>query len=121
MDYFYAGSSHGSVGLQDLYLRLKYQKEKFFILFEPHYFISAADVLDISELTMNGNYRSMESTLGTELDLSIGYIPSKTINFKLGYSQMFGTSTLETIKGGDSGETNNWAYFMITVKPDFIK
>ncbi len=121
MDYFYAGSSHGGVGLQDIYLRIKYQNEKFFVYLEPHYFIAAADVLDVEELSKSGQYKSMQSALGTELDLSLGYIPSKTINFKLGYSQMFGNSTLELLKGGDTGKTNNWAYFMITVKPEFIK
>lgn len=121
MDYFYAGNSHGGVGLQDIYLRLKYQKNKFFVYFEPHYFLSAADVLDMKELSGKGEYNSMKSSLGTELDISFGYLPSKNINFKLGYSQMFGTSTLEAIKGGSIDETNNWAYFMITVKPEFIK
>ncbi len=77
--------------------------------------------MDVEELSKSGQYKSMQSALGTELDLSLGYIPSKTINFKLGYSQMFGNSTLELLKGGDTGKTNNWAYFMITVKPEFIK
>jgi len=120
MDYFYAGSSHGGVGLQDIYLRIKYQHKKFFAFLEPHYFMAAADVLDFDEISRSGQYKAMESSLGTEIDLSLGYIPSKTINFKVGYSQMFGTSTLESLKGGDTGKTNNWAYFMITVKPEFI-
>ncbi len=121
MDYFYAGSSHGGVGLQDIYLRLKYEKKKFFIYLEPHYFISSADVLDTEALLASGEYKAKDSKLGAELDLSLGYIPSKTINFKFGYSQMFGTSTLEVLKNGDAGESNNWAYFMITVKPEFIQ
>ncbi|HNS12064.1 MAG TPA: alginate export family protein [Bacteroidia bacterium] len=120
MDYFYAGNSHGNVGLRDFYLRFKFQREKFFIFIEPHYFMSAANVLDNKYLIETGQVRSMEKNLGTEIDLSIGYSPSKLISFKAGYSQMFGTSTLETIKGGDKDEINNWAYFMITVKPEFI-
>lgn len=120
MDYFYAGSTHGNVGLQDIYLRLKYQKEKFFVFLEPHYFIAPADVLDKEYLASNGLYRPMDRSLGTELDLSLGYTPSKLINFKIGYSQIFGTKTLQSLKGGDKDETNNWAYFMITVKPEFI-
>jgi hypothetical protein len=38
-----------------------------------------------------------------------------------GYSQMFGTETLQKLRGGDYKQTNNWAWLMISFKPVFIK
>ena len=33
---------------------------------------------------------------------------------------MFGSESLEILKGGSKGTTNNWAYIMIAVTPKFI-
>lgn len=63
----------------------------------------------------------MSNTLGTEIDLVLGYKFSKDIQFHLGYSQMFATESMEVLKGGDKDATNNWAWAMITVKPSLFK
>jgi hypothetical protein len=114
MDYFYVGNHINNVGLLDLNLPLKYQKEKITLLLVPHLFSSAATVVD-----MMGN--EMDTTLGTEIDVSFGYKIADNINFQVGYSHMFATDTMEVIKGGNKDNTNNWAWVMISIKPSLFK
>jgi len=37
-----------------------------------------------------------------------------------GYSQMFGTESLQILKGGPKRAFNNWTYVMISVTPKFL-
>lgn len=46
MDYFYVGNHGGSVGLQDIYFKLKYKAEKFWVGADVHMFSAANDVWD---------------------------------------------------------------------------
>lgn len=46
MDYFYVGNHVGSVGLQDIYLKMKYKGEKFWVGATVHMFSAANDVWD---------------------------------------------------------------------------
>ena len=55
------------------------------------------------------------NTFGTEI--AAGYNFKKDITLTGGYSQMFGSKTLEFLKNGDAGHTNNWAWLMISVNP----
>jgi hypothetical protein len=127
MDYFYVGNHNGSVGLQDFYLKLKYKKAKKSVGVDVHLFMAAGEVTDQIELATNGNYKAMAAQLGTEIDLYCGFPVSKGVMFKAGYSHMIGTETMATLKGvtnykGElNDETNNWAYFMLIVKPTFLK
>jgi len=114
MDYFYVGNHINSVGLVDFNVTLAYQKNKFFAKMVPHIFSSAATIVDEF-----GNEKSKD--LGTEIDLILGYNFAKDIHFQVGYSQIFATESMEIVKGGDSSETNNWAWVMITVKPSLFK
>ncbi|REJ80998.1 MAG: hypothetical protein DWQ44_05235 [Bacteroidetes bacterium] len=120
MDYFYAGSGHGGVGLVNVFMRLKRSGEKFFVLLEPHLFLSHEDIRDPAFI-QSGEYRAMDKFLGSELDFTFGYIPQKNVTFQVGYSQMFATKSMEAIKGGSRDETNNWAYIMIVVKPELFR
>ncbi|GGG57910.1 alginate export family protein [Bizionia arctica] len=114
MDYFYVGNHINTVGLVDLNATIAYQKNKFSATLVPHFFSSAATIVD----NMGDE---MSNTLGTEIDFMLGYKFSKDINFQIGYSQMFATESMQVIKGGDKDETNNWAWVMITVKPSLFK
>lgn len=114
MDYFYVGNHIQSVGLQDAYLKVKYKKGKFNTGIDAHYFLAAADVND-------GNGKAMSSALGTEIDLYMGTTIAEGVAFKLGYSQMIGTETMQALKGGSKDETANWAYMMVVIKPTFLK
>lgn len=114
MDYFYVGNHINSVGLLDVNATIAYQKNKFSAKLIPHVFSSAATVVDASG-------KEMDNVLGTELDLVLGYTWTKDVHFQAGYSQMFGTETMEVLKGGNTDNTNNWAWLMITVKPSLFK
>lgn len=112
MDYFYVGNHVGSVGLQDIFLKLNLKAPKFNAGLHAHYFLAAADVADPVNVG-----EAMGSGLGTELDLFFGFNLTKGVAFKGGYSQMFGTETMETIRGGSKDETSNWGYIMVIFKP----
>lgn len=111
MDYFYVGGGHqNSVGLQDANLKFTYNVKKWQFALMPHVFLSAADVVVAD--------KKMDSYLGTEVDFTAGFNFKKNITLTGGYSQMFGTTTLEALKApGYAGHTNNWAWLMISVNP----
>ncbi|PKB41895.1 alginate export protein [Cellulophaga sp. RHA19] len=113
MDYFYVGNHSNSVGLVDINAKLNYSKNKFSANLAPHFFSSAATIV-------NTNGIEQDSYLGTEIDLTLGYKASKSILINAGYSQMFASDSMEIIKGGDASKTNNWAWAMITFKPHFL-
>ena len=81
---------------------------------DVHFFSAEANVRDLNNEIMN-------ASLGTELDAYCSFDIAKGVKTKLGYSHLFGTETLEAIQGGDKNQTANWAWLMITVKPQFIK
>lgn len=113
MDYFYVGNHANNVGLTDLYLNFGFKKDKFSVKLIPHYFASAATIID-------GNGDKMDNYLGTEVDFTLGYKLTKSISINGGYSQMFATESMEAIKGGDSNITNSWAWLMVTFKPNLF-
>jgi hypothetical protein len=113
MDLFYVGGAHeNSVGLQDFYLRTRYDfSSKFFTQLDGHYFTSHADVYRPS-----GEKRN--SYLGTELDLSLGYIINSSISLQGGYSQFFHSDTFDQVQNnGNLKSTQNWAYLMLIFRP----
>ncbi|WP_348798464.1 alginate export family protein [Flavobacterium adhaerens] len=114
MDYFYVGNYKNTVGLQDAYLNFGYSIDKLKINLLPHFFSAANTVIDLNGQKMN-NY------LGTEIDLTFSYAVYKYVSVQGGYSQMFGTDTLQRVKSGDVDHTNNWAWLMINVNPQIFK
>jgi len=110
MDYFYVGNHINSVGLQDAYLKLNYTQNKWQFNIIPHVFSAPNVVLD-------SNNSEMDSYLGTEIDFTTNYILQKDIVLTAGYSQMFGSKTLERLKGGDASNTNNWVWLMVSFSP----
>lgn len=111
MDYFYVGNHLKNVGLQDIFIKLNYNVNKWQFALIPHVFLAAADVVNVP---LN---EKMDSYLGTEIDATFGYNFKKDITVTGGYSQMFGSKTMEFIKTGDAGHTNNWAWLMVSVNP----
>ncbi|MBL4586729.1 MAG: hypothetical protein JKX84_06705 [Flavobacteriales bacterium] len=112
MDYFYVGNHAKSVGLHDAFFGVKFKHKKFFIGATAHYFLAANDVSDPNNIGT-----AMNSGLGAELDIVTGYKFNKEVSILAGYSNMFGTSTMEAIRGGDKDALSNWAFLMITFKP----
>ncbi|MDY0076606.1 MAG: alginate export family protein [Bacteroidales bacterium] len=119
MDYFYVGNHINRVGLSDIYASAKFRREKWDLAGTLHFFSAANEVLNKDIINVN---EAMSNGLGTELDLVFSYKLSPQVELSAGYSQMFGTKTLEMLEGGgDSGITNNWAWLMINFKPQLIK
>lgn len=116
MDYFYAGSGHKGVGLLDIYLPATFKKDKFSSELQLHYYRSAADVKDASSPG-----ESIDPYLGFEAGWMMTYLFSPELSISGGYSRMFGTETLEAIKGGDKDRTQQWAWVMINFTPTFFK
>lgn len=120
MDYFYVGNFYGSVGLNDLFLRLDYKHEKFSTGLTAHAFLTNNDVLDVDESGATGNIVAMSPYMGTEIDVFGAFKLAPGTTCKFGYSQMFGTSTMEALKGGSIREVSNWGWMMIIMKPTFF-
>ncbi len=113
MDYFYVGNHGGSVGLQDIFVKLGLNMKKTTLGAHLHYFMTAADLND-------GKGNAMDAGLGTEIDLSLGFPLAKGVSCKFGYSHMIGSETMETLKGGSTDETSNWGWLMIVAKPQLF-
>jgi hypothetical protein len=110
MDYFYVGNHLNNVGLEDAFLKLNYTVNKWQFSLSPHVFLAPAKVVT----PLN---EELDSYLGTEVDFMATFNFKKDIVLTGGYSQMFGSETLEFIKNGDASHTNNWAWLMISVNP----
>ena len=115
MDYFYVGSYMKGPGLIDINIPLVYSVDKFTFKLIPHYFMAAATV------GLDKDGKDLSSSLGTEIDFTVGYKMSKSMIISAGYSQMLATETMQVIKGGNYENTNNWAWVMFTFKPTFYK
>ncbi|MBA4408629.1 MAG: hypothetical protein Q8S54_05615 [Bacteroidota bacterium] len=109
MDYFYVGNHLNNVGLANAYAKFATSKKKTAFNADVHFFASTAKISATAD-----NY------LGTELDLSLTRTLNPATKITFGYSQMFGSESLEILKGGSAGAFNNWAYVMIAVTPKFI-
>lgn len=109
MDYFYVGNHLNNVGLSDGYVKFATSKNKTAFNADVHFFASAAKISATAD-----NY------LGTELDLTLTQTLNPVTKIAFGYSQMFGTESLQILKGGSKNAFNNWAYLMISVIPKFI-
>lgn len=112
MDFFYVGTRHlNSVGLQDYFLRLRYDpNSKFFLSLNAHQFLVAADVYDGKKLS---------NTLGTELDFTSGYIFNDVVSLQVGYSQFFAAPTFEYLQGvSNPSSVQNWGYIALLLRPN---
>ena len=107
MDYFYVGNHINSVGLLNLYAKANFKlNSKSGLTAFVHNFSAAADINN-----------SVSNQLGTEVDIVYGYKFTKDIGFKAGYSHLFPSEGMEVLKGNSDGNTNNWAWVMVTIKP----
>jgi Alginate export len=107
MDYFYVGNHLNNVGLLDIYFKSIFKvNTKTNITTFVHNFSAAAD--------MTG---SSSKQFGTEIDLVYSYNFAKDINIKAGYSQLFASDGMDALKNNFDGNTNNWGWIMVTIKP----
>jgi len=124
MDYFYVGNHFGSVGLMDIFIPLKFKKDKFSAMLVPHIFSTAGTLYapkkdenfeDLSEMM------EYSKGLGTEIDIAVGYAVTKGMTIKAGYSMMFASETMEVLKGTQVDKGNTWGWVMLIFKPTFYQ
>jgi len=118
MDYFYAADPFGSNGLVDYYLKSKFKTtEKFQFSLDAHQFYLPAAVSDENNILL-------DKALGTEIDLILLYHLTGSIYVEAGYSSLFSTATLTSVKVKNvrNADTfSDWAYLMIVCKPTLLK
>jgi hypothetical protein len=117
MDYFYAASPFGKQGLLNYFFKAKYNaKDNLTLLAEIHGF-EAANKLS------NGAGGTLNSYLGTELDLVVKYNMTKIINLEAGYSIMKATNSMASAAVKNIATPNlspQFAYLMLNIKPNFL-
>jgi hypothetical protein len=113
MDYFYAANGFGNKGLQDYYIKTKLKTgPRFQVTLDGHEFFSSSDIP-----------AGATRRFGTEADLVGTYNMSKVICFEAGYSHFWNTASLTapSVKNIPNAQSNsNWAYLMITLKPELL-
>jgi len=116
MDYFFVdGRGVNSVGLNDAYLKMKYAFSKSqFISVQLHNFSANADVVKTGIV--------QDAAIGNELDISYGHVFNKSLSLQAGYSQFFGTETMEYLRNqANPDNMQNWAYCMLIIRPNSTK
>jgi len=111
MDYYYVGGRFENfVGLNDLYLRARYDAgKKWFAATDVHYFST-------NELYYSGN-QALSRQLGAEADITCGITFSEDVSVQAGYSQLFAAGTLKTLQAASAQSVQNWAYLMLIIRP----
>lgn len=113
MDLFFVGGRQEQfAGLQDFFLRSRFDvNKKLFLSANTHSFSTFADVYT------EGN-EQLSKNLGVEVDLSLGYLISDVVSLQSGYSQLFASDTFEQIRNvGNPASIQNWAYLMMIYRP----
>lgn len=111
MDYFYVGNHADNVGLNDIYVKYLFKFSASTLLLKGHYFTSNADLSP-----------GESQYLGTEFDLVFGKEILKNVFLNLGYSHMFPSDSMGTVKGGISSDnTNNWAWVQLKITPKLLR
>ncbi|MEM8528240.1 MAG: hypothetical protein AAGG68_26590 [Bacteroidota bacterium] len=113
MDYFFVGPANGTVGVTDLYVKTKFGLKKGALIANVHEFLTGS-----TQLSKEGE--ELSSAMGLEVDLVYAVKLSPAVSLNIGYSQLFGTETLTTLRPGDQ-RLNSWAWTMITFKPTLLK
>ena len=107
MDYFYVGNHMNSTGLIDVFGKVGANlTDKSNITLFLHNFTSYSEIAE-----------DVQKGLGTEIDLVYTHKFSKDIAIGAGYSQMFASEGMEYLKNNFDGNSNNWAWLMLTIKP----
>ncbi len=111
MDYFFVGNHLNNVGLNDVFVSSNFKLGNSSSLnMAFHNFSAAADLAG-----------STETQLGNELDLVYTHTIQKGIALKIGYSQLFASDGMEVLKDNADGNTNNWTWMMLIVKPTLFQ
>ena len=112
MDYFFASSFANNLnpGLADIYVGINVKPEtKLTLSANYHYFSTTSDVYR-ENLKLNRG-------LGSEIDLQCDWAIAKDVKLSGGYSTMFGTASMDFVKGGNHSTWQDWGWLSINVSP----
>lgn len=113
MDYFFVGPANGNVGVQDFFIKTKFKLGKGALLANAHQFLTGSE-----QLATDG--AALSKSMGTEIDLVYVQKIGTDITLNLGFSQLFASETMTTLRPGNAS-SNNWAWAMLTFKPTLFK
>lgn len=118
MDYFYTGTGSPTGGLKDLYLKLRWGKEKkrWRSGLDIHTFFLQHKSPDAEGVAIN-NY------LGTELDWISNYSINPFTSVEIGLAGFFNSPSAQFAKNLAEGPYKSlarWAYIQINVRPEII-
>jgi hypothetical protein len=108
MDYFYATPFKNNMnpGLLDIYYGVKYSPNKRVLMsLNYHYFATGVELKGINR------------TLGSEFDYSINIKLMQEVSMSAGYSFMLGTSSMDTVKGGNHDSWQDWGWVSLNINP----
>ncbi len=117
MDYFTTFPQHTlNAGLINPYLRNSYSLgERSTLAADLHLFFMQSDFPDPHD-----QGRAIDKYLGTEIDLVYTYRFNEFTQLQFGYSVLFGSESMEILKGGSKDEFAHWAFAMIRMTPRFF-
>ena len=79
MDYFFVGSSNGTVGLSDFYIKTKFKISKSKLGINAHQFFTGSKQFDANNVELS-------KSLGSEVDFVFTIPIRKDASFNIGYS-----------------------------------
>ncbi len=117
MDYFTAFPAHPqNAGLFNPYLKNNFRlSDQTSLNADLHLFFLENNYPDPADPT-----RAIDKYLGTELDLVLNHRFNEFTEVLLGYSVMFGSESMEVIRGGSKDEFAHWGFLMIRMSPVFF-
>lgn len=117
MDYFTTFPQHtNNAGLINPYVKNVFSlSENTNFQADLHLFFMQNDFPDPEDTNT-----AIDKYLGTEIDLTLNYRFNPFTRIIFGYSVMFGSESMEILKGGSKDEFAHWAFVMIRMTPRFI-
>ncbi|MDR4988230.1 MAG: alginate export family protein [Bacteroidales bacterium] len=114
MDYFTSFPAHtNNAGLINPFIRNNFRlSEQWLLSADLHLFFLQNNYIHQGEI--------VDNYLGTEIDFTLNYSFNSFTRIIMGYSMMFGTESMEAIKGGSKDELAHWAFVMIRMTPKFL-
>ncbi|MTI87840.1 MAG: hypothetical protein FH748_07720 [Balneolaceae bacterium] len=104
-----------SGGLQDIYLKAVFTtSEDANVSVAYHNFASANALADPANAG-----ETLDKALASEIDAAFTYKIEKDVTFKIGYSVLFSSSTLETVQNRQADGLQQWAWAMLVITPNF--
>ncbi|HAJ99765.1 MAG TPA: hypothetical protein DCM62_07050 [Bacteroidales bacterium] len=127
-DFLY-GAAHSFLGYMDYFTRMPHDALGAGLI-SPHLrsefrFTPRTRLdLDLHLFFLQNNFvhqgNAINKFLGTEIDAKFYYSFNDITQLAFGYSAMFGTESMEIIKGGRNEEFAHWAFVMLRFRPRFL-